>query len=281
MNPKIGMYLAGLISLKVQVTFSVRLLKKSLSMMLLLVGSLLVIAPAAFSMTAFAASTSNTLYTGYEVVGPYTTLRVEGSWVVPTANCAVTPNSVSNISVIIDGIHGEGDGMEIGTYQDCVNGVAKYGAFVNIYPMTVYFGENNGNISNVVIHPGDVVEAQGTWRPTTQKPINWNTNFIDETTGAVKVNTDAKTSATFTPKLDSGAIILSSDGKTLTSLSTINTGREYTGIKFSDISGPQSADSTLSQTAALSGFSLVTWQIPGTDLSALADSGSSFQITSA
>jgi len=248
--------------------------------MLLLVGGLLVIAPAALSMTAFAASTSNTLYTGYEVTGPYTTLRVEGSWVVPTANCTATPNSISNISVIIDGIHGEGDGMEIGTYQDCVNGVAKYGAFVNIYPMTEYYGENNGNISNVVIHPGDVVEAQGTWRPTTQKPINWNTNFIDETTGAVKVNTDARTASTFTPKLDSGAIILSSDGKTLTSLSTISSGREYTGIKSSDISGPQNADSTFSQTAALSGYSLVTWQIPGTDLSTLADSGSSFQITS-
>jgi len=207
-------------------------------------------------------------------------LRVEGSWVVPTANCTATPNSVSNISVIIDGIHGEGDGMEIGTYQDCVKGVAVYGAFVNIYPMTKYFGENNGNISKVVIHPGDVVEAQGTWRPSTQPPINWNTNFIDETT-KVKVNTDAKTLSTFTPKLDSGAIILSSDGQTLTSLNSITSGRQYTSVKFSDISGPQNADSTLSETAALSGYSLVTWQIPGTSLSALTDSGSSFQITSA
>ena len=247
--------------------------------MLLLVGTLLVIAPAAFSMMASAAAT-NTLYTGYEVIGPYTTLRVEGSWIVPTANCAATPNSVSNISVIIDGIHGEGDGMEVGTYQDCVKGVAVYGAFVNIYPMTKYFGENNGNISNVVIHPGDVVEAQGTWRPTTLKPINWNTNFIDETTG-LKVNTDAKTLSTFTPKLDSGAIILSSDGQTLTSLSTISSGKQYTSVKFSDITGAQSADSTLSETSALSGYSLVTWQIPGTTLSALTDSGSSFQIISA
>jgi len=238
-----------------------------------------VIAPATFSMMASAAAT-NTLYTGYEVIGPYTTLRVEGSWVVPTANCTATPNSVSNISVIIDGIHGEGDGMEIGTYQDCVKGVAVYGAFVNIYPMTKYFGENNGNISKVVIHPGDVVEAQGTWRPSTQPPINWNTNFIDETT-KVKVNTDAKTLSTFTPKLDSGAIILSSDGQTLTSLNSITSGRQYTSVKFSDISGPQNADSTLSETAALSGYSLVTWQIPGTSLSALTDSGSSFQITSA
>lgn len=142
--------------------------------------------------------------------GPYQTLRVEGSWVVPTANCTATPNSVSNISIIIDGISGEGDGMEIGTYQDCANGVASYGAFVNIYPMTGYFGEVGGNISDIVVHPGDVVEAQGTWRNSTEKPMNWNTNFIDNNTGQL-VDTNAMTNYTFQPVLNSGALILSSD----------------------------------------------------------------------
>jgi len=226
-------------------------------------------------------SGNDTNYTGYEVIGPYSTLRVEGSWIVPTANCTKTPNSVSNISVIIDGINGEGDAMEIGTYQDCANGIASYGAFVNIYPMTKFFGENNGNISDVVVHPGDVIEAQGTWRPSTQSPVNWNTNFEDKTTGSVVVDTDAHSPAGFTPKLDSGAIILSSDGHTLTSLSTISTGLQYTKVHNSDITGAQQADKTFGTTGSTSGFTLVSWEIPGTTLSSLTDGGSSFQITSA
>ncbi len=226
-----------------------------------------------------AMSTLSDLYTGYQVTGPYTSLRVEGSWVVPTANCAATPNSVSNISVIIDGINGQGDAMEIGTYQNCVSGVAQYGAFVNLYPMTKYYGKT-GNISDLVIHPGDVIEAQGTWRPSTAKLAGWNTNFIDETTKQT-VDTDAHTSSTFTPVLDSGAVILSSDGHTLTAFSTpVSTGAQFTGVKFSDITGPWKAHSTFGETAALSGYSLIALQIPGTTLGTLTDDGSSFQITS-
>ena len=211
--------------------------------------------------------------------GTYTTLRVKGSWIVPTADCEATPNSDSNISVIIDGINGEGDAMEIGTYQNCVNGFAVYGAFLNIYPMTNYYGGGGKNISQVVIHPGDIVEAQGTWRPSDIKPINWNTNFIDETTG-VRVNTDAHSPANFTPVLDSGTLIFSSDGHhTLTALSPINSGLQYTKVKASDVTGPWLGKSTFGETAALSGYNLIAWQIPGTTLGALTDSGSSFQIT--
>ena len=247
---------------------------------LLFGGMLLLFTAETFPLTTVAASTqsplASTLYTGYQVVGPYTTLRVKGSWVVPTANCAATPNSVSNISVIIDGINGEGDAMEIGTYQNCVNGVAVYGAFVNLYPMTTFYGK--GGISKVVIHPGDIVEAQGTWRPSTQTPVNWNTNFIDETT-KVQVDTNARTSSGFKPVLDSGAIILSSDGHTLTALSTIDSGQRYTKVNPSDLTGPQLAKSTFGETGALAGYTLIAWQIPGTTLGPLTNSGSSFQIT--
>jgi hypothetical protein len=202
---------------------------------------------------------------------------VEGSWVVPKADCVKTPNSASNISVIIDGIRGEGDAMEIGTYQNCVRGEAVYGAFVNIYPMTNFYGETGGNISDIAIHPGDAVEAQGTWRPSTDKPAGWNSNFIDETTG-IKVNTDAHSKAGFTPILNSGALILSSDGRTLTSLGTISSGKEYTGVKFSDVTGPWKETSTFGETAALPGYHLMDWQMPGTILGSLTDDGSSFHI---
>jgi hypothetical protein len=249
----------------------------------LVAGLLLVSAATAFALTSVSASTGQTQastsqYTGYEVTGPYTTLRVEGSWIVPTADCSATPNSVSNISVIIDGINGEGDAMQIGTYQNCVGGVAQYGAFVNLYPMTKYYGQT-ANISKLVIHPGDVIEAQGTWRPSTYKLAGWNTNFIDETSGQT-VDTDAHTASGFTPRLDSAALILSTNG-TLTSLSTpISSGAQFTGVKFSDIAGPYKAHSTFGDTASLSGYSLVSLQqIPGTSLGTLTDKGSSFQIT--
>jgi hypothetical protein len=246
---------------------------------ILVAGMLSLFATTAFP-TTYAKSQVTTTYTGYQVTGPYTTLRVGGSWTVPTADCEATPNSVSNISVIIDGISGQHDAMEIGTYQNCVKGKAVYGAFVNIYPMTNYFGENNGNISKMVIKPGDIIAAQGTWRPSTTKgrPINWNTH-IDDVSRGYYYNTDAHTLATFRPVLDSGALILSSDGHKLTSLSTISTGVQYSKVDQTDVTGPWLGSSTFGETAALSGYSLVTWQIPGTTLSALTQRGSSFQIT--
>jgi hypothetical protein len=231
------------------------------------------------STISIASSQSSPEYTGYQVKGPYTTLRVEGSWVVPTANCKATPNSVSNISVIIDGISGEGDAMEIGTYQNCVNGIAEYGAFVNIYPMTSFYG--HGNLSDLVIRPGDVIEAQGTWRPSTTKiePINWNTNIMDQTTGR-KEDVNAYSPAGFAPVQNSGALILSSDGHTLTSLTQINSGREYTKVGNSDIVGAQHKIVTFGETASQKGYTLVTLdELPGTTPGPLTDNGSSFQIT--
>jgi len=228
----------------------------------ILIGSLLML----FTVTTIFVSAetqaplATTKYTGYQVTGPYTTLRVEASWIVPTADCSATPNSVSNISVIIDGISGEGDAMEVGTYQNCVNGIADYGAFVNIYPVTTYYGETHGNISDVVVHPGDVVEAQGTWRPSNTKnePVNWNTNFVDETTGGVAINTDAHSPTGFTPALNSGALILSSDGHTLTSLGTISSGLQYTKVKNSDVTGKQMGTSTFGETGDSTGYTIVT-----------------------
>lgn len=227
-------------------------------------------------------------YTGYQVTGPYSTIRVAGSWIVPTANCVATPNSVSNISVIIDGISGQNDAMEIGTYQNCINGVASYGAFLNIYPVTSYFG-NKTSINKILIRPGDVIEAQGTWRATA-KPVNWNTNIVDEST-CTQLDTDAHSPSGFVPAQNSGALILSSNGQTLTSLSTISSGRQYTssscsgsgiqGTHNTDLVGPQRKTISFGTLGSTSGYSLVTWTIPGTSITPLSDSGSSFQITGA
>jgi hypothetical protein len=255
-------------------------LKRALYILVVL-GILSLLSGTAFTMSSSAVKESRTatdLYTGYQVTGPYTTLRVKGSWIIPTANCTATPNSVSNISVIIDGIDGEGDAMEIGTYQNCVQGVAVYGAFVNIYPMTKFYGEK-GNLSDLLIQPGDAVEAQGTWRTHTIKPVDWNANFVDVTKNQT-VDIDARTRPAFEPILDSAALILSSDGHTLTAFSTpIDTGVMYTGVKYSDVAGPWLGRSTFGETAAMSGYNLVALQISGTTLGPLTRDGSSFQIT--
>ena len=231
---------------------------------------------ASSSQTVAAAPITSSLYTGYQVTGPYPTLRVEGTWIVPTANCAATPNSVSNISVIIDGISGEKDAMEIGTYQDCTNGVASYGAFINIYPVTTYYN-NKSSINDFVVHPGDEVEAQGTWRSPGQ-PIDWNTNFVDITSG-VKLDTDAHAPSGFSPVDNSGAIVLSSDGKTLTSLSTISSGEQYVKYERSDITGPEMVENSFGTEGSLTGYTLNSYQMQGTTLGTLTDGGSSFQIT--
>lgn len=252
-------------------------------------------APATFATVKTTSTTTITLqpiksnYTGYVVVGNYTTLRVKGTWIVPTANCTATPNSVSNISVVIDGINGEHDAMEIGTYQDCSNGVASYGAFLNVYPETGFYG-NKTSIDEMVIRPGDVIEAQGTWRSPGQ-PVDWNTNIVDETT-CTQLDTDAHTAAGFAPVQDSGALILSSDGHNLTSLSTIQSGEQYTestahcagniqGTSGSDITGPEQKIISFGTQGSTAGFTLDALQIPGTSITPLYDGGTSFEITGA
>lgn len=229
------------------------------------------------------ATSSN--YSGYEVTGPYSSLRVKGSWIVPTADCSKTPNSVSNISVAFDAINGEGDGFMIGTYQDCTNGNASYGAFLIIYPYTQFTG-NKTSLNKIVIHPGDVIEAQGTFR-VGAKPVAWNTNFVDQTT-CTQVDVDAHVASGFTPKQDSGAVVLSSNGHTLTSLSTVESGEQYTAghctkeqpATGSDIVGPSHDQITFGKMGAMSGYTLTKLQMSGTTVGSLTHGGSSFTITS-
>jgi Peptidase A4 family len=225
-------------------------------------------------------STAIGAYAGYQVTGNYTELRVKGSWVVPTVDCAITPNSMSNISVIIDGIDGEGDAMEAGTYQNCVAGVAYYGAFVNIYPTL----KPTSQPTLLKVHAGDVIEAQGTWRCNKTGCLKggeclcWHSNIIDETTGMYS-NNNGYTSLTYQPALDSAALILSSDGHTLSSMGTIYSGIAYTGVHRSDVAGPWKGTSTFGETAALSGYGLVLLTMAGTSVSPLSSDGSSFSIS--
>jgi hypothetical protein len=275
-------------SIRVNIGYKFRANQKIVDVktMLLISVSLIVLLSYLPSTTVSVAATTatNSAYSGYEVTGPFTSLRVKGSWIVPTADCSKTPNSVSNISVAFDAINGEGDGFMIGTFQDCNHGVASYGAFLIIYPFTSFTG-NHSSINKIVIHPGDVIEAQGTFR-VGAKPTDWNTNFVDQTT-CTQLDIDARVSTTFTPKQDSGAVVLSSDGHTLTAFSTIQSGEQYTAghcagkqpATGSDIVGPSHEQITFGKMGAMPGYTLAELEIPSTTVTALTHGGSSFTIT--
>ena len=101
---------------------------------------------------------------------------------------------------------------------------------------------------------------------------------MDITTGKT-LDTDAHTAAGFKPVQNSGAIILSSDGKTLTSLTTIGSGEQYVKYQKSDITGPM-VENTFGAEGAMAGYTLTSSPgCSGTTLSALSDGGSNFQIT--
>jgi Peptidase A4 family len=216
------------------------------------------------------------LYTGYGVQGNYNgNLRVKGSWIVPAARCSSGENTVSNISVIIDGINGEGDIMQVGTFSDCVKGSAVYGAFAQLYP------EIKEKLPTLMVAAGDVIEAQGKWSPSTH---GWHAQIINMNT-SVTQSLSATTSSNFTPKLDSGAFLLSNDGKTLTTLvpsssgTIISSGNDYTGVTKSNVVGSDKGKTTIGQEGDSSGFTLVMYQMTGTQLNALSGDGGSFTIS--
>jgi hypothetical protein len=226
-------------------------------------------------------TTLSTLYTGYQVQGPFNlnSIRIKGSWIVPTADCSVNPNSVSNISVVIDGISGEGDVMQVGTYQNCVNGQAVYGAFANFSPHS-----KREILPTLTINPGDTIEAQGKWDPTTS---SWHAQIIDVTSNVKQALGSGKTPTGFSPKLDSGAFLLSNDGKTLTKLSTTCSGvtymacsgKDYSGVTKSDIVGADKANTAFGSYTTISGFTVVGYQMSGTALSSPSSDGTSFTIS--
>ncbi len=224
-----------------------------------------------------AVSAQGGTYAGYEVTGPPGQItRVRGSWIVPLVDCEITPNSVLNVSSIIDGINGVHDAMEIGTFSDCVNGVAEYGAFVQFYPTT------NGDFDKtlaITVHPGDMVEAQGKWVPL-GKPHNvqsWHSSFIDFTTHK-KVDTDAVAPVGFVPVASSGAFIVSSDGKKLSSFSTVLSGIDYTKIHNSDVLGLAHTEVYFGLVGEVTGFSIVAFSMPGATPGPISADGSSFAV---
>lgn len=83
---------------------------------------------------------SDQIWGGYAITGARFT-SVSGSWTVPTLNCSATPNSYVSPWIGIDGWNSD-TVEQIGFVQDCVNGVAGYYPWVEMYPAdSIYFTE--------------------------------------------------------------------------------------------------------------------------------------------
>lgn len=75
-------------------------------------------------------------WSGYAVSGPQAgaVTQVKGTWKVPSVNCgSVAGNAYSSAWVGIDGYQGA-TVQQIGTRHNCVNGVASYSAFYELFP---------------------------------------------------------------------------------------------------------------------------------------------------
>ncbi|WP_051450133.1 G1 family glutamic endopeptidase [Actinospica robiniae] len=83
---------------------------------------------------------SDQIWGGYAVTGTKFT-SVSGTWTVPTLNCSSTPNSYVSPWIGIDGWNSD-TVEQIGFDQDCVNGVAGYYPWAEMYPAdSIYFTE--------------------------------------------------------------------------------------------------------------------------------------------
>ena len=90
-------------------------------------------------------------WSGYAVTGSSFT-RVEGSWIVPTVNCSITPGTYSAFWVGLDG-YSSSTVEQIGTDSDCDGDTPAYYAWYEFYPK---FPKS----ISLSVSPGDKMSAQ-------------------------------------------------------------------------------------------------------------------------
>lgn len=190
--------------------------------LVLLMGTLLLLQSLALTATV-TASTSTVGLAGYQITGPQGSMpRIRGSWVVPTLSCSTNPNSNSTISVMLDGLNGLTDRMQIGTIAACVGGTPTYRAFVDMLPAKGKVVE-----PTLTIKAGDIIEAQGKWSPQTH---GWHAQIIDETTHVTSIGF-AKAPSSFNPPLSSGSFaIATASNSPLSDFGSLGFGKTYTGV---------------------------------------------------
>lgn len=101
---------------------------------------------------------TSTNWSGYAAYNG-TASDVKGSWVVPGVTCG-SQNTYSSAWVGIDG-YNDGSVEQTGTEQDCINGVASYYAWYEMYPKPGYRIPLNVNVGDVIT--GEVKYQNGTF----------------------------------------------------------------------------------------------------------------------
>jgi hypothetical protein len=215
----------------------------------------------------------NDIWAGYAATGSNFTF-VQGSWIVGTAHCTVTPNSDSSEWVGIDGF--SNDTVEqVGTDSYCAGTTPTYYAWYEFYP--------NGTIpiSTITVSAGDKMAASVTYNGSSYFTVA----ITDETTGVSYSKKVKFTGAdgSGTPERSTVEWIMEMDGTELTDFGVDSFGNYFTNYAAdtatsSSISGPISSfSSTLTElitTQDGSSTGTVTAQP-----SSLASDGGSFTVT--
>jgi hypothetical protein len=142
-------------------------------------------------------------------------------------------NSYSNMSVMIDGfVSPKADQLRIGTYSNCIGGVATYGAF---YVLNLAGGIFKQIQPLPTVKAGDLIQATGSWNAGGTPKHGGNTNqgwratLTDTTAGVTgKLSDKSKTKAA----LNSAAVVVSGKpGAALADFGTVGFGYSNTGVR--------------------------------------------------
>ena len=214
----------------------------------------------------------STNWSGYAVTGTSFT-KALGSWVVPSVNCSVTPNTYSSFWVGTDGWTSSSV-EQTGTDSDCNGSSPSYYAWYEFYPNPSYL------ISSVPVSPGNVISAQVTYSGS-----KFTITLTNETTGksyskSATVRSAKRTSAEWIAEApcctNAGGILPLSD------FGTVDFGEDHTGVgstndaTASGVSGAISAfGGNVYESIMVNGTTGANESVP----SSLSSDGSSFTAT--
>jgi len=167
---------------------------------------------------------SDQIWGGYAVTGTKFS-SISGSWTAPSLNCSATGDSYVSPWIGIDGWNSD-TVEQIGFDQDCINGVASYAAWVEMYPAdSVYF---SGTIKAGDHITASVSVSGSTWTLTEKNTTRgWSKTFHmtgnDQRTSAEAIVEDLgdgiQPVAPFSAITFTG---LTANGKALASAGTVN-----------------------------------------------------------
>ena len=174
---------------------------------------------------------NSTNWSGYAVTGAAKTItNAQGSWIVPSVDCGVTPNSFSSYWVGIDGFNSN-TVEQTGTDSDCSQGHATYYAWVEFFPRP------SKVLSGFPVSAGDTISASVKFNPPASRfGIGTFTLTIqDLTTGKTSSSSGSvlgaqRSSAEFIVEAPAICSILKCHLASLSDFGTASFGADYTSV---------------------------------------------------